>query len=562
MTEERPTLAGELGGHLDRPLVRQAVLAVFGIASTLILANRSPLGWDEAVYAARGKDLVDSSYSWAFNSGTYWSDVRAPGLPMLLAFPFQLFGSTDVVARAVVVVFSLAAMYVMARILDLFFTPRVGTFAVVLIALCPGYLATSTLAFADMPAIFFGMVGVYLLARWFVDADSRALFLIPLAFGAATTTRFGAMFLVAGPLLVVGVAIIIASVRTRDWQRLITLGLITLASMAVVAFLLASRILTKTLSPLDATKAIRESNNNPRSQWIDDLSTILQPGPVDYGFNGAFWGWSFAITFGVLAVAAVLRLLVRRQFLLIFICGVVSVAPIVLYAVSVNQFVTTYLAPIYAMGAAMVAIGLWNERPAHVGAPAAAVADDDLDADPDLDPDDDPDLDGPAPGRFELPRWLQRTGIDDAGRVVGALALLAFMVIGAATYRGVDRMHDRLWGFEQVRAGAMVADDLFGPNCGIATSRVPQVSFYSECFTGRVPLGQSWFDGVDDEAELLQLAAQVRALDGTTVGVLLLEGASGEPLIDDVWANRIEEKSAIFSSAAGRRVGVIAVEVP
>ena len=554
MTKERVSLAGELGWHLDRPLVRQAVLAVFGIASTLILANRSPLAWDEAVYAARGKDLVDSSYSWSFNSGTYWSDVRAPGLPMLLAFPFQLFGSTDVVARAVVVVFSLAAMYIMARILDLFFAPRVGTFAVVLIALCPGYFATSTLAFADLPAIFFGMVGVYLLARWYLDADSRALFLIPLAFGAATTCRFGAMFLVVGPLLVVGVAIVVAAVRTRDWQRLITLGLVTLASIVVVAFLLASRILTKTSSPLDATKAIREYNHNPRSQWVDDLSTILEPGPVDYGFNGAFWGWSFSITFGVLAVAAVLRLLVRRQFLLIFICGVVSVAPIVLYAVSVNQFVTTYLAPIYAMGAAMVAIGLWNERPAHGSAAAAAEADGDLDADLDLD--------SPARRRFELPQRLQKIGIDDAGRMAGALALLAFVVIGAATYRGVDRMHDRLWGFEQVRAGAMVADDLFGPNCGIATSRVPQVSFYSECFTGRVPLGQSWFNGVDDDAELVQLGAQVRALDGTTVGVLLLEGVSGEPLIDDVWEHRIEEKSAILSSADGRRVGVIAVEVP
>ena len=90
------------------------------VASALILANRSPLAWDEVVYAARGKDLVDSSYTWAFYSGSYWSDVRAPGLPVLLVFPFQLFGSTDVVARAVVVIFSLAAMFVIAKILDLF----------------------------------------------------------------------------------------------------------------------------------------------------------------------------------------------------------------------------------------------------------------------------------------------------------------------------------------------------------------------------------------------------------------------------------------------------------
>ena len=156
-----------------------------------------------------------------------------------------------------------------------------------------------------------------------------------------------------------------------------------------------------------------------------------------------------------------------------------------------------------------------------------------------------------------------------AGELVGHLdrplvrqAVLAFALIGAATYRGVDRMHDRLWGFEQVRAGSMVADDLFGQNCGIATSRVPQVAFYSECFTGRVPLGQSWFDGVDDEVELLQLASQGRALEGMTVGVLLLEGVSGEPLIDVVWEHRIEEKSAILSSVGGRRVGVIVLEVP
>lgn len=560
-------LTAALGVHLDQPAVRRVIVLVFGVAGLLILSGDSPLGWDEGVYAARAKDLVNSDFSWSFRSGTYWSDVRAPGLPMLISVPFKLFGASGFVARALVLAFALALLSLIGSTLDLFFARRVGTFAVVLISLCPGFLATSTLAFADVPAIFFAMVAVYLLARWRSDPQSRSLFLVPAALGAATTIRFGSLFLVAAALLVIGLLVIVSAVRQREWGRVASLCLAAVSSAMVIWILLASRLLTTVNSPLDATRAITEINDNPAGRWVDDLATILSPGPVDYGFNGAFWGWSYALLFGVLATCAVLRLVLLRQFLVLGISGVVSVAPLLLYGWSVNQFVTTYLAPIFALGAAMVAIGLWCEPPprsrtnglieAHATEPAV-----DEDVEVTSSGRGAPALETPTDEAVAVSAWLHWFGIRNTSKLIGAVSVALFATVGAATYQGVDGMHERLAGFEQVRVGSMIADDLLGEDCRLATSRVPQVSFYSDCAVGRLYVGQSLFDGIDDDLELDRIAQQAGAAPGSTLGLLLLEGVSGEPLVDDVWAQRIDEQSVVLTSGAGRRVGVVALEMP
>lgn len=63
----------------------------------------------------------------------------------------------------------------------------------------------------------------------------------------------------------------------------------------------------------------------------------------------------------LIAVVAISRLVIRQPFGLLALCGFVTLVPLVLCSYSVNQFVTTYLAPIFASGAATVAVGLFAD---------------------------------------------------------------------------------------------------------------------------------------------------------------------------------------------------------
>lgn len=525
-----------LGVALASPFFRRTTILLFAVGCLIIVLQRSPLGWDESVYAARAKDLVASEFTWGFRSGVYWSDVRAPGLPMMQSVAFQVFGVSDLVARSVVVAFATGFLVLVGRTLDLWFDRRVGSTAVLLIATSPGFIATSTLSFADVPAVFLGLVAVYSLAWCYVNDREDWLFLVPVFIGIATAVRFGAVLLVLAPLVLIAFGIGIRLVRLRNWRRLLSYLLAGSLTGGIVVVLLWTRVLTTAKSPIVATRSLHVDSGYTSWNWWDDLLTILRPGPVDYGFGGAFWGWSYALTFGALALMAVVRLIVGRHLVLLTVCGVVSVVPVLLYAVTVNQFVTTYLAPIFAMWAAMVAIGLW---------PRCLLSDSREEVPDEL-----------------APRWLAVFGVPTKSTAV-KLALAVFtLVLFVLSARSVSRMHDRLWGFEQVRAASIISDDLLGEDCRLSTARTPQVSWYSDCYVSGLPGGAALFAGGSDQADLDAIGAAAGAEPGELVGLLLLDGLRGQPAIDDIWHRRVVDSSVLLSVPSGRRVAVVALEVP
>jgi hypothetical protein len=292
----------------------------------------------------------------------------------------------------------------------------------------------------------------------------------------------------------------------------------------------------------ESLDALQADLSWPPRQWLDDFRTVLAPGAVDYGFGGAFWGWSYAIPFLMLATVAIIRLLVRQWFGVLAVCGIITVVPIALYSVSANQFVTTYLAPIFASGAAMVAVGLFGNR---------MLSGDEWysEAEPvELSP-------TPIP-------VLAPLGLGDRRAWLSVAFAVCVGLVALASTQGVVRMHERLSGFEQLKIASIAADDALGQNCKVITGRVPQVVWYSSCQTGSIRKGVTLGDGVDEESDLQTFAGTVGAGSGDVLGFLLFDGASGEPRIDDIWSGRIEDRSLVLSSAAGRRVGLIALSVP
>lgn len=526
----------ELGEQLDRNVVRRFALVVFGAAATLTLRVNSPLGWDEAVYAARAGDLSDTNFDWGTVTGGYWSDLRAPGFSTFVAAGFEIFGASDFVARLVSIAFSVGLLWMIAKTLDLVALPRAGTTAVIIGAVCPGFLATSTLAFADHTAAFFASVGFYFLLRAFVQGPGLGLVMVPLATGIATTARFGAAMFLGVAMALLAFALLYRIIRTKSYRDLIPFGISGLATAGIVLFLLSTTTLTRINSPIDATETQVDTVGNDPLNWLVDLQTILTPGAVDYGFNGPFWGWTYASLFVLLVLFAFGKLLVRGQWLWMISFLLVALAPVVFYGVSVRQYVTTYLSPQFAFAAGVLAWALWlpaSGMKSEDEPPATSVPD-------------------PLPGSM---------GVIRIGLV--AVALLAGFV-GWRSFGGVLAMHERLTGFEQVRVAAIAADDILGADCRLVTSRIPQVAWYSDCvtvgFAGSLesevaPAGAPWDDF---------LALQASRVDLSTspgLGFLLLEGVGGQPRIDDVWSRSNPDNSVLLSAANGRRVAIVGLDV-
>ncbi len=302
------------------------------------------------------------------------------------------------------------------------------------------------------------------------------------------------------------------------------------------------------------------SGERPADQWLSDLRVILKPGPVDYGFGGAFWGWSYAVLFAVLVIAVVARMLIARKIVSLLIYGSIALVPVLLYGVTVRQFVTTYLAPLFAFGAAALVAGYWQP---DLPAPADEATTPNVGS---KSPAQDPTI---AAESDRLSRWLN---LDRVRRVALATFAVAYLGVALSAYRGVANMHDRLGGFDRVRSAAFVADDLLGSDCRIVTGRVPQVVWYSDCtvagFSGAyVPpeteAATEPQQGGPVDRYVADQAARVGAKQsGDRVGFLLFDGLSGEPRIDDIWPERIQERSVVLYGRQDRRVAVLAFSVP
>ena len=508
---------------------RAVCVAGFSVIAFVAIVQNAPLAWDESVFATRARDVMNSNFSFDVRSGIYWGDHRPPGLPLLLAGPFWLLGPSDLVARSVIVALGAIGLVLVGRLVDVFFSRHVGTFVVALTAFCPGVLAAGSMIFGDVPSIPFVALALIGLSRALVDRQDVWLLLVPPSLTVATVVRYGSAMLIAAPLAILGLWFLYDRlVHHNIWSvcRLLATAATSLVGIAVVLY---TTLFTRNVSPAAATRALGETNGGDPGRWRQDLSDILQPGPVDYGFGGSFWGLSYSALFCLSATAAGLLLVFRRKWLRLLFAVSIAATPVALYAVTVNQFVTTYFAPIFVSWAVAVAIGLFPGETVTRPSGSASTA---------------------------PPRTVEHRG----GRTTLALVAIVLLIAGGvivSSARATRTMHDRLYGFDSTRSASLIAGDLLGRSCALGTVRYPQVAWYSECST--VSLGglNGLFDGTNDDAEVAELLRRAGAVD--VVGVLIVEGIGGQPNIDFAVESLDPGSSVVLTSEGGRRVVVGAV---
>ena len=206
------------------------VLAAFAVAGGTMIARGAPLGFDEAVYSLRLRDITEGGVR-----DFYWANVRAPGLPILLT-PSAWLEAIDQPIRAGVLILAIVGIGLTWLEARLLFDGRTAITAAVLLALSPGWLESAWQTLPDIPGTTLVLAAVVVLTlatrhdrmRWWAVAVA------PIA-AVATVVRYGTPLLM-GPALVAVVAVRWrAALRSRVVLTLTTL--LTAAAIAAIWFI-------------------------------------------------------------------------------------------------------------------------------------------------------------------------------------------------------------------------------------------------------------------------------------------------------------------------------------
>jgi hypothetical protein len=454
------------------------VLATFAVAGGAMIGRGAPLGFDEAVYAMRIRDITEGGVR-----GFYWANVRAPGLPMLVA-PTAWFGATDQAVRAGVLASAVAGIGLTWLEARLLFDRATAIIAAVLLALSPGWFDTAWRLLPDIPGTTLALAAVVVLTlatqhermRWW------AVVVAPIA-AVATAVRYGTPLLL-GPALVAVVA-----VRWRAATRApVVLTLTTLLTAgATAAVWLIPQVTGSSRPPVLIFRGRQVAKAVPMLDSALDFAGRI---PVLVGpIVGA------AIVVGIAAALVAAR---RRQ---------VAAAPVVAcLGVAASCF-----------GLLLVGVAVYHVRYLTPALPFLTIA---------------------------AGAGLAWAGAKVPGRTIVAIVAIAAIVVGAVpafrTAAVTAQRLERRYG--PTRTAAANLADVAPDSCYVLSPLPQQTQWYSRCGASYIPMlpigdGRSHQTGISD-AQLM--AERLRYLfgrrlaahgieDGAPVYVMLKRGSVSRP---------------------------------
>jgi hypothetical protein len=162
--------------------------------------NPGAYDWDELVYLARSKDL---SHGLFYQSGDYWADYRAPGLPVLLRLFAVALGYDERTLVLLPIILGLTSILLVGYIAKELAGRTASMVAMGTLPLLPYYVLTNSGFYADTAGCAFSLLTVAIAIFLAKQKIYRVVpFILALVFLGALSTymRFGAVFTIV-PLL-------------------------------------------------------------------------------------------------------------------------------------------------------------------------------------------------------------------------------------------------------------------------------------------------------------------------------------------------------------------------
>ncbi len=470
-----PTEARIWRGPISRPSRREllALLAILAVS-----------GLVAAKFVAAGAPLGHDEAVYALKSrqmklgGTsawYWNDYRSPGLPLLLQLTWLVRGTEPFLRMSVWAFGSLGVIltWLIGRSL---FDSRAGLLGAAGLSLASPWLASSTSIWPDVPGAVLGMAAITIVL-FATDGDRVswwALAAAPFAV-AAVLVRYGALV----PMGIGGLAILIWRwpMLRRGWPQLLSLASIIAAGSLLI--LMVPGVTGAATSPLSSINTLKAASDFPITQGIRDY--IRQADFVAGGYVGLF-----------LILGLVLAVLYAKKdpglrASAVFVFSLTGATALVLVLILHGEY--RYLAPVFPFAWILGGMGL-------------------------------------AEASRRIPR-------ETAMAVAVVLAIL--LPINALSHGDLEAdKNDERFGDLRLVATAIDAEHGY-EECGVITSYIPQVAWYSECVIRRfetVPVLTSPFF-VEPQADYLLLVTggkrqpQGESLDaylGTTDEVFVESG--------------------------------------
>jgi len=262
--------------HISRKELALGALIFLAYAVFIyrLVSQLAPLGWDEAVYAVKGRAIRFGT------EAVTWEAYRAPGLPIVLS---PIITSGDSALRLIPAVFGAIGIANTWWLAKRFFGALAGGIAAAGLALTPTWLRASTQIWPDIPGAVLGLAAItaVILATEREGLSWWALLAAPLTF-LATLIRFGAPIPIAIGLIIVSV------IRVRVFMKrpVRAIVLVVSVSAAVAAVVLTPLTTGIGVSPMTAMGSLLASNDFPISRGFSDYTAQ---------YRGLFGGWGFVI---------------------------------------------------------------------------------------------------------------------------------------------------------------------------------------------------------------------------------------------------------------------------
>ena len=214
-----------LKGGFNKWRIAFLVFAVaFAIVLTINLSYNS-IQWDEVTHLNGGLSLLRGDFHSYFNFNAFYP----PMYDLFTAGFFGIAGISVLTARLVTVFFSILSLYAVFEFGYRIYSPKIGLFASIFLALMPGFIWLSRLALIETMLIFFFTITALLFLVWLRNGKNKYLILSGLTLGIGILTKY--------QMVIIGAIMITSMVVLGWWQlrkRFTRFPLLILVTLVVV----------------------------------------------------------------------------------------------------------------------------------------------------------------------------------------------------------------------------------------------------------------------------------------------------------------------------------------